>query len=69
MPHSLTKVCGDSQEGLVGEQLSEPFVVLVLDEDGAAISGVVVSFSVIAGGGALSAATAPPVPMAAPLLR
>ena len=57
-PHSLTKVCGDSQEGLVGEQLAKPFVVSVSDEDGAAIAGVVVSFSVTAGGGTLSAATA-----------
>ena len=58
MPHSLTKVCGDSQEGTAGILLAEPFVVLVSDEDGAAIAGVVVSFSVTAGGGTLSAATA-----------
>ena len=57
-PHSLTKVCGDSQEGAVNELLAKPFVVSVLDEDGAAIAGVVVSFSVTAGGGTLSAATA-----------
>ena len=58
MPHSLTKVCGDSQEGMASEQLAEPFVVSVLDEDGAAMAGVVVSFAVTAGGGTLSAATA-----------
>ena len=57
-PHRLTKVCGDSQEGLVGEQLAESFVVSVSDEDGAAIAGVVVSFTVTAGGGTLSAPTA-----------
>ena len=57
MPHSLTKVCGDDQEGTAGAQL-EQFVVLVSDEDGAAMAGVVVSFSVTAGGGTLSAATA-----------
>ena len=57
MPHSLTKVCGDSQEGTVDEVLAEPFVVSVLDEDGAAIAGVVVSFAVTAGGGSLSSAT------------
>ena len=55
--HSLTKVSGDGQEGLVGEQLAEPFVVSVLDQDGSAFAGAVVSFSVTAGGGTLSAAT------------
>ena len=58
MPHSLTKVCGDSQEGMASEQLAEPFVVSVVDEDGTAMAGVVVSFAVTAGGGTLSAATA-----------
>ena len=58
MPHSLTKVCGDSQEGMVDILLDEPFVVSVVDEDGTAMAGVVVSFAVTAGGGTLSAATA-----------
>ena len=58
MPHSLTKVCGDSQEGLVGEQLAEPFVVSVSAEGGAAMAGVAVSFAVTAGEGTLSSATA-----------
>ena len=57
-PHSLTKVCGESQEGVVSEQLAKPFVVSVSDEDGAAMAGVVVSFSVTAGGGRVSSATA-----------
>ena len=56
-PHSLTKVCGDSQEGTAGALLAEPFVVSVSDEDGAAMAGVIVSFAVTAGGGTLSAAT------------
>ena len=58
VPHRLTKVCGDDQEGTASEQLAESFVVSVLDEDSAAMVGVVVSFSVTAGGGTLSAATA-----------
>ena len=58
MPHSLENVCGDDQEGTAGVLLAEPFVVLVSDEDGAAIAGVVVSFSVTAGGGTLSSTTA-----------
>ena len=57
-PHRLTKVCGDDQEGIAGEQLVEPLVVSVVDEDGAAIAGVDVSFAVNAGGGRLSSATA-----------
>ena len=58
IPHSLTKVSGDGQEGLAGAQLSAPFVVLVLDEDDEAIARAVVAFSVTAGGGTMSAETA-----------
>ena len=57
-PHSLTKVCGDDQEGTAGILLDEPFVVSVSDEDDAAMAGVVVTFSVTAGGGTLSSTTA-----------
>ena len=57
-PHSLAKVSGDGQEGTVDEALAEPFVVSVLDEDDKAIAGAVVTFSVTAGGGTLSATTA-----------
>ena len=57
-PHTVVKTSGDEQQGPAGAQLAEPFVVSVSDEDGAAISGVVVSFSVTAGGGTLSAPTA-----------
>ena len=57
-PHSLTKVCGDDQEGTAGILLDEPFVVSVSAEDGAAMAGVVVSFAVTAGGGTLSSDTA-----------
>ena len=57
-PHSLTKVCGDDQEGTAGALLAEPLVVSVVDEDGAAMAGVDVSFTVTAGGGTLLSATA-----------
>ena len=57
-PDSLAKVSGDGQEGLAGIALAAPFVVSVLDEDGATIAGAVVTFSVTAGGGTLSATTA-----------
>ena len=58
IPHSLTKVSGDDQEGPAGAQLDEPFVVSALDEGGAAVVGAVVSFTVTAGGGTLSSTTA-----------
>ena len=58
MPQTLTKVSGDGQEGTVGEPLAKPFVVSVLDQDGSAFAGAVVSFSVTAGGGTLSSTTA-----------
>ena len=57
-PHSLTKVSGDGQQGQAGEQLAKPFVVLVLDEDDAAIAGAVITFTVTAGGGTMSSTTA-----------
>ena len=56
-PHSLTKVCGDSQRGTVSRQLAKPFVVSVAAADSSAIAGVVVSFAVTAGGGTLAAVT------------
>ena len=58
MPHTLTKVSGDGQEGTVGEPLAKPFVVSVLDQEGSAFAGAVVTFSVTAGGGTLSSTTA-----------
>ena len=57
-PHSLTKVSGDGQEGAASTQLTAPFVVLVLDQDGSPLAGAVVTFSVIAGEGTLSSTTA-----------
>ena len=57
-PHTLTKVSGDGQEDQAGEPLAKPFVVSVLDQNGSAFAGAVVSFSVTAGGGTLSATTA-----------
>ena len=58
MPQSLTKVSGEGQAGQAGTTLAEPFVVSVLDQNGSAYAGAVVTFSVTAGGGTLSATTA-----------
>ncbi len=57
-PSTLKKISGDEQQGLVGAALAEPFVVAALDQNGSAKAGVVVRFSIAAGGGTLSAATA-----------
>ena len=58
IPQSLTKVSGEGQAGQAGTTLAEPFVVSVLDQNGSAYAGAVVTFSVTAGGGTLSATTA-----------
>ena len=53
----LVRISGDDQEGLPGKPLANPFVVQVLDEDGDPFEGATVKFSVLLGGGSLSAAT------------
>ena len=58
VPTSLTQVSGDKQEGPAGAALSEPFVVSVLDQAGAAFPGATVTFAVTAGEGTLSLTTA-----------
>ena len=57
-PHTLTRVSGKGQEGSVGAALAKPFVVSVLDKDGDAIAGTVVTFTVTTGDGTLSVNTA-----------
>ncbi len=51
-------VSGDLQQDTVGDQLPLPLVVRVTDQDGRAIAGTNVTFTVTAGGGTLFAATA-----------
>ena len=50
-------VSGSAQTGVVGTGLAAPFVVKVTDQNGAAMSGVLVSFAAT-GGGTRAAATA-----------
>ena len=57
-PRTLTKLSGDSQKGLPDSTLAEPFFVSVLDQNGDPLPGATVTFTVTAGGGSLSAATA-----------
>lgn len=58
-PESLTliRVGGNGQTGTVGTSLPGPVVVRVTDEEGRAVSGVRVSFAVVAGGGSASTQT------------
>jgi hypothetical protein len=54
MPTALEGVSGDSQNGLTGETLMNPFVVEVRDQYDDPMEGVTVTFAVSAGGGLLS---------------
>lgn len=51
---TLKITSGDDQQGSVGLPLVEPLAVLVLDQNGTAVSGVAVTFMVTTGGGTLS---------------
>ena len=52
-PHTLLKISGDTQKGVSGTALANPFVVEVRDANGDAFEGVRVTFAVTAGGGTL----------------
>ena len=53
----LEKVSGDNQTGLTGGVWAAPFVVEVLDQYDAPLAGTTVTFTVLTGGGILSAET------------
>ncbi len=55
---ALLKVSGYNQQGVSGVTLAQPFVVAVQDENGSAVEGVQVRFTVTEGGGTLSVETA-----------
>ena len=57
-PTRLLNISGDNQTGVTGEPLANPFVVEVRDQRGNPMGGVTVTFTVIGGGGVLSAETA-----------
>ncbi len=57
-PQNLAKLSGDEQQAAPGASLSEPFVVSVFDQTGAAFAGATVAFTVTSGGGSLSTTTA-----------
>jgi hypothetical protein len=49
-------ISGDNQAGAAGQPLGAPFVVRVVDRNGDPISGAVVGWDIIEGGGDLPAA-------------
>ena len=56
-PTTLSIVSDDSQTGLTGETLADPFVVEVHDQYGDPIEGVTVTFTVVGDDGVLSTET------------
>ena len=54
---ALLKISGYNQQGASGVPLAQPFVVAVQDENGSAVEGVQVTFTVTEGGGTLSSTT------------
>ena len=56
-PTVFFRVLGDNQSGVVGEALAKPFVVGTQDRGGDPLEGVRVVFTVLTGGGSLSAKT------------
>ena len=56
-PVTLRKAAGDGQSGRPGGILDSPFVVRVFDVNGRLVIGQKVTFSVVSGGGSLSATT------------
>ena len=58
LPATLSVVSGNGQTGTAGTVLANPFVVRVTDASGVPVPGVPVTFTVAAGGGTMSAASA-----------
>ena len=54
-PAVLQIVSGNTQQGTVGQELSQPIVVKILDANGNPVSGQVINFRVTAGGGSVFA--------------
>lgn len=57
-PSTMSIVSGDNQTGIVGQELSSPLAVRVLDANGQPVQGQAVNFRVTAGGGTVFAGTA-----------
>ena len=57
-PDAIKKISGDNQSGRPSTALANPFIVEVVDENDDPVSGTTVAFSVTAGGGSVSPASA-----------
>ena len=57
VPASLAILSGNAQQGTPGQPLASPLVVVVRDAANAPVANVAVAWSVVAGGGSLSAAS------------
>ncbi len=68
-PKALTRLAGHDQQGAAGSQLTEPFVVSVLDQSGFASPGIPVDFSLSQVEGHYRFTTLPPMPKGKPPLR
>ena len=55
-PTTLSVVTGNSQQGIVGQLLTEALVVRLIDQFGDAIAGQTVTFSATQGGGSVGSA-------------
>lgn len=51
IPAAMQIVDGDAQDGVVGEELAEPLIVRVVDENGDPVPDQLVNFRVLSGGG------------------
>ncbi|NIR49895.1 T9SS type A sorting domain-containing protein [candidate division KSB1 bacterium] len=51
---TIEEFSGNNQTGAAGMELSEPFSVLVRDENGKPVAGETINFSVVSGGGSLT---------------
>ena len=57
LPHTMTKVSGDNQQGIPGGALADSLVVEVRNQNGTLLEGIQVSFAVASGDGQLSVET------------
>ena len=57
MPSTMILVSGDGQHGMVGTQLDRPLVLKVADRFGNGVGGVVITWTVLGGGGVSTSTT------------
>ena len=55
LPAAMVVISGDEQEATVGTEMPNPLVVRVVDDEGRPVSGQLVNFRVVSGGGSMFA--------------